>query len=66
MHNFTGVKVFSATKAQERQVIGDNIREWLERNPNIEVVEREMLQSSDTKFHCLTIVLFFREKSAKN
>ena len=63
MHNFTGVKVFSATKAQERQVIGDLIRDWIERNPHLEMVEREMLQSSDTKFHCLTIILFFRERA---
>ncbi len=61
---FTGVKVFSATKAKEREELGDNVTRWLRSNGDLEVVERVVTQSSDNEFHCLTIVLFYRAKSA--
>ncbi len=61
---FTGVKVFSATKAKEREELGDSVTRWLRSNHDLEVVERIVTQSSDNEFHCLTIVLFYREKSA--
>jgi hypothetical protein len=59
---FTGVKVFSATKAKEREELGDNITRWLRSNADLEIVDRIVRQSSDSEFHCLTIVLFYREK----
>jgi hypothetical protein len=61
---FTGVKVFSATKAKEREELGESIGRWLRANADLEVVDRVVTQSSDNEFHCLTIVLFYREKSA--
>lgn len=60
MEKFTGVKVFSATKAREREEIGDLITQWLRDNPALEVVEKTVLQSSDNEFHCLTITFFYR------
>ncbi|MGC3997228.1 MAG: hypothetical protein QM767_06825 [Anaeromyxobacter sp.] len=60
--SFTGVKVFSATKAREREELGETITRWLQSNPGNEVVDRVVTQSSDDEFHCLTIVLFFRER----
>jgi hypothetical protein len=63
--HFTGVKVFSATKAREREEIGEVITRWLRENPNIEVVDRVVLQSSDNEFHCLTITLFYRDAPEK-
>jgi hypothetical protein len=62
--SFTGVKVFSATKAKEREEIGDNVTRWLRSNADFEVVDRVVTQSSDNEFHCLTIILFYREKAA--
>jgi hypothetical protein len=62
--SFTGVKVFSATKAKEREEIGDNVTRWLRSNADFEVVDRVVTQSSDNEFHCLTIILFYREKGA--
>jgi hypothetical protein len=56
---FTGVKVFSATKAKDREELGDAVTRWLKANPGVEVVDRRILQSSDNEFHCLTVVLFF-------
>jgi hypothetical protein len=61
---FTGVKVFSATKAKEREELGENITRWLRSNADLEVVDRIVRQSSDDEFHCLTIVLFYRERGA--
>ena len=60
---FSGVKVFSATKAKEREELGENVTRWLRSNGDLEVVDREVRQSSDNEFHCLTIILFYREKA---
>jgi len=60
---FTGVKVFSATKAKEREELGETVTRWLRSNPEVEVVDRVVSQSSDSEFHCLTIVLFYRQKA---
>ena len=37
---FTGVKVFSATKAREREELGENVTRWLRSNADLEVVDR--------------------------
>lgn len=59
---FTGVKVFSATKAREREMLGERITEWLDaRRKQIEIVDTVVTQSSDREFHCLTITLFYRQ-----
>jgi hypothetical protein len=60
---FTGVKVFSATKAKEREELGEAVTRWLRSNSAVEVVDRVVTQSSDDEFHCLTIVLFYRERA---
>lgn len=60
MDKFTGVKVFSATKAREREEIGDVITQWIRENPSIEIVDKLVLQSSDNEFHCLTITFFYK------
>ncbi len=59
---FTGVKVFSATKAKEREELGETVTRWVRSNADLEIVDRVVRQSSDDEFHCLTIVLFFRQK----
>ena len=61
---FTGVKVFSATKAKEREELGENVTRWMKANPDLEIIDRTVRQSSDNEFHCLTIVIFFRPKPA--
>ncbi|MCP3062019.1 hypothetical protein LXT21_24855 [Myxococcus sp. K38C18041901] len=63
--SFTGVKVFSTTLARDRENMGENITKWLKENlVNIEVVDKVVTQSSDKEFHCLTITIFYRAKSA--
>ena len=61
--SFTGVKVFSATMAQERDQLGEKITAWLASHPNVQIVDKIVTQSSDEAFHCLAITLFFNEKS---
>jgi folate-dependent tRNA-U54 methylase TrmFO/GidA len=61
--NFTGVRVFSTTLARDRENMGENITKWLKENPNVEVLDKVVTQSSDKEFHCLTITLFYRMKS---
>ena len=60
---FTGVKVFSATKAKERDDLGEQVTRWLRANSDVEIVDRTVVQSSDNEFHCLTVVLFYRNRS---
>jgi hypothetical protein len=59
---FTGVKVFSATKAKEREELGEIVTRWVKTNPDIEVVDKEISQSSDNEFHCLSVVLFYKSR----
>jgi hypothetical protein len=61
--NFTGVKVFSTTLARDRENMGENITKWLKENPQADVVDKMVTQSSDKEFHCLTITLFYRHKT---
>ena len=61
--NFNGVKVFSATKARERSLLGEEVTDWLAAQGGIEIVDKIVTQSSDSEFHCLTITLFFSHNS---
>lgn len=60
--SFDRIKVFSASKAREREALGDRVTEWLENN-DVNVTKHEVTQSSDHAFHCLTITLFYRTAS---
>lgn len=56
---FTGVKVFSATLADDRQRLGERVEAWLAHSPDVRVVDKVVLQSSDAAFHCLSITIFY-------
>jgi hypothetical protein len=56
-----GVKVFSATKARDRDQLGEKITDWLRANPGLEIIEKTVRLSSDSEFHCLSIVLFWSQ-----
>ncbi len=60
-NQFNGVKVFSATMAQERDRLGDRITEWIREHPNYEIVDTVVTQSSDEAFHCLVFTIFYNE-----
>jgi len=54
-----GVKVFSATKARDRERLGENITHWIASNGEINIKDKIVTQSSDSEFHCLTITLWY-------
>jgi hypothetical protein len=59
---FTGVKVFSATKAKEREELSENITRWLKSNSDLEIVDKVVSQSSDNEFHCYSMVIFYKQR----
>ena len=59
---FDGAKVFSATKARERDELGEVITRWIRDNPHLEIIDREVRQSSDNEFHCVTLIMFYRRR----
>ena len=52
------VKVFTATRASDREDLGARITTWMRANPGLEISSTVVVQSSDRSYHCLTIVLF--------
>ena len=60
MTNYSGLRVFSATKAVERERLGQKVTQWLQENPELTVVETVVKQSSYQQFHCLSILIFYR------
>ena len=60
---FTGVKVFSATKAKEREELGEKVTGWIREHKGFQVVDKIVTQSSDREFHCLTITIFYEKDS---
>jgi hypothetical protein len=61
---FNGVKIFSATMAQNRDTLGERIGEWLGSDPRREVVDTVVTQSSDEAFHCIAITIFYWQPEA--
>lgn len=60
MNAFDGVKVFSATMVEPRAVLGESVTTWIAAHPEVEVVDMVITQSSDMKFHCIAITVFYR------
>ncbi len=58
---FNGVKVFSATMYQQREVLGEKVTEWLKAHPKCKPVDVVVTQSSDEAFHCIAITVFYKE-----
>jgi len=58
---FNGVKVFSATMAQERENLGEKVTSWIKEHQNCQIVDTIVTQSSDEAFHCLAITVFWWE-----
>lgn len=56
-------KVFSVTKARDREIVGERVSAWLESNPHLEVREVFVKLSSDNAFHCWSMVLLCADRS---
>lgn len=63
---FTGLKVFSATKAKDREHLGETITAWMRSHPQYEIVDYVIRQSSDNEFHCLSITMFFNDHDLRD
>lgn len=59
--DFNGVRIFTATKAKEREMLGQAITQWIRENPQSKIVDKIVMQSSDSEFHCLTIIIFYKD-----
>ncbi len=57
---FKGVKTFQATLTRDRERLGERVTEWIRENQGIEIVDKEIRQSSDDSFHCLTVTIFYK------
>jgi hypothetical protein len=51
------VKVFSVTKAREREDLGARVTAWIQANPDVQIVRTVVAQTSDDRFHCLSMIL---------
>lgn len=66
-NDFDAVKVFSATKAREREELGETVTRWLsDHRGRYEVADKVVSQSSDNEFHCLSVTLFLRSRRARD
>ncbi len=50
-----GIQVFTATKAMEREGLGERVTEWLREEPPKEILDMQITQSSDDEYHCLAV-----------
>ena len=57
---YNAVKVYSATKARDREHLGDRLTDWLDDHPEVSVIDTVVTQSSDKEFHCLSITIFYQ------
>jgi hypothetical protein len=58
---FNGVKVFTATMVPMRDKLGDLVTDWIAAHPRVTVCDIVVTQSSDDRFHCIAISVFYRE-----
>jgi hypothetical protein len=57
---FDGAIVFTSTLRRGREELGDRITEWLKAHPDLAVVDTVVALSSSRRFHCQSIVVFWR------
>lgn len=55
---YSAVKVFTSSNNRDRAELGESLSSWLAAHPDVEVVHRVVVQSSDRTHHAFSIVLF--------
>lgn len=60
LRGYDGVATFSATMPADRERLGDRVTDWLRAHPKHAVATAVVTQSSDERFHCITMTLFWR------
>jgi hypothetical protein len=61
-NTFDGVIVFSATMRRERGELGERITDWLNAHPECVPVDKFVVLTSGRRFHCHTVVIFWRSR----
>ena len=51
------VKVFTATRARDRESLGEAVTAWIAHDQDVRVLKTFVMLSSDSQYHCLSIVL---------
>lgn len=51
------IKVFAATMARDRDTLGETATAWMRDLPTFQLTEIRTHQSSDSSFHCVTIIV---------
>jgi hypothetical protein len=59
---FQVIKVFSATKANDRAALGERVTDWMAGHPELQISQTIVRQSSDRQFHCISIVLVCEQR----
>lgn len=59
--DFDGVVLFSATKARERESLGFAVTEWRKQHKAKRVTHITVRQSSDHEYHCVTILVWYKD-----
>ncbi len=54
-----GAKVVTATKAKDREELGEVLTRWIRDNPRAKIIDKIVTESSDSEFHCLSITVFY-------
>ncbi len=60
--DFDGMVIFSASKHSDREKMGADVTTWRRHNTGVTIVEVRTMQSSDNEFHCVTVVIFYKNK----
>ena len=55
------VKVFSVTKAGDRDRLGERVTAWIQERPGTTILNAMVRLSSDSEFHCFSLVLLCHE-----
>ncbi len=61
MKNFEvrGIKVFSSSRPNRADLVGDRLTEWLSAQPSWAKYKFVVTQSSDSRFHCFSITVIW-------
>lgn len=57
---FDSVRVFTSSMHHVRAVLGDHVSGWIAEHPHDRVTEIAVMQSSDSAYHCYSIIVFYR------
>ena len=60
--DFDGMVIFSASKHTDREKMGADVTAWRRNSASATITDVRTMQSSDNEFHCVTVVIFYKNK----